>query len=299
MSFYLSVFTGICINVIGVLSIYIITGLNGLFSLGQASFMLIGAYAGGMLSISYNVPLPVGIIVGVIIGIIFALILGIPTVKLGRDYVALVTFGFGQAIVALLNNMANITGGALGLSGVSKQTTALIAFLGLVFTIFIVYSFKKSKYGRQSLAIKSDPLAAAAMGINVDRIKLISFVFSGAIASFAGVLYVYFATYIEPGEFGWLKTADWIIMVFVGGINSFTGAIFSGIFLSALPETLRFAGVWRIMIYCVIVLIILNFRPQGLFGSYEFSITGIIRWLKVKQNTFSKKSRRSRKEEEK
>lgn len=299
MSFYLSVFTGICINVIGVLSIYIITGLNGLFSLGQASFMLIGAYAGGMLSISYNAPLPVGIIVGVIIGILFALILGIPTVKLGRDYVALVTFGFGQAIVALLNNMANVTGGALGLSGVAKQTTALLAFLGMILTIFIVYSFKKSKYGRQSLAIKSDPLAAAAMGINVDRIKLISFVFSGAIASFAGVLYVYFATYIEPGEFGWLKTADWIIMVFVGGINSLTGAIFSGIFLSALPETLRFAGVWRIMIYCIIVLIILNFRPQGLFGSYEFSISGIIKRLRGKQNTFSKISIRSRKEEEK
>lgn len=299
MSFYLSVFTTICINVIGVLSIFIITGLNGLFSLGQASFMLLGAYAAGMLSTSFNMPLPVGIIVGVITGIIFALIVGIPTVKLGRDYVALVTFGFGQAIVALLNNTANLTGGAMGLSGVAKETTTLIAFLGLVFTVFIVYSFKKSKYGRQSLAIKSDPLAAAAMGINVDRIKLVSFVLSGAIASFAGVLYVYYATYVEPADFGWLKTADWIIMVFVGGINSLTGAIFSAVFLSALPETLRFAGVWRIMVYCIIVLVILNFRPQGLFGSYEFSISGIIKWLKVKRNTFSKVSKRSRKEEEK
>lgn len=114
----------------------------------------------------------------------------------------------------------------------------------------------------------------------MSRIKLITFTLGGAISAFAGTLYVHFTTYVEPNGFGWLTSAGWIIMVFVGGINSLTGAIFSGMLLSALPEILRFADEWRIVIYSAIVLIVVNFRPQGLLGSYEFSITRIIRWFK-------------------
>lgn len=269
MSYFFSVFTIVCVNLIGILSIYVITGLNGMFSIGQASFMLIGGYTAAMVSVYLKLPMVVGVIAGVFVGALLALILGIPTVKLRKDYVALITFGFGEAIVALLNNMVSITGGAQGISNISKRTTPWLAFLSLVFVIFIVYNFQKSKYGRQSLAQKSDPLAAAAMGIDVNRIKLISFVFGGAIAALAGVLYVHFTTYIEPLGFGWQKSAEWLIMVFVGGINSLVGVLFTGALFSALPEILRFAGLWRIVFYCIIVLTIVNFRPQGIFGSYE------------------------------
>lgn len=279
LTFIIQIFASVCINMTGMLSLFVITGLNGMFSMGQASFMVIGAYAAGMCSTLLKLPFPIGVVVGIAVGALFALLVGLPTVKLRRDFVALITFGFGEAIIAFLNNFVEITGGAQGLSRVSKDVTPLIAVLGLVFTIFVVYNFKKSKYGRQSLAVKSDELAAAAMGINVNRIKLISFVLGGAIAAFAGTLYVHFFTYVEPNGFNWLRSAEWIIMVFVGGINSLTGALFSGMLLGALPEVLRFAEQWRIVVYSVIVLLIVNFRPQGVLGSYEFSITRIVRWL--------------------
>lgn len=280
MDYFLSVFTVVCVNLIGILSIYIITGLNGMFSIGQASFMLIGAYTAGMLSVYLRIPMSIGILAGIFVGALFALILGIPTVKLRKDYVALITFGFGEAIVALLNNMVSITGGAQGLSNISKETTPLIAFLTLVFVIFLVFNYQKSKYGRQSLAQKSDQLAAAAMGIDVNKIKLISFIFGGAIAALSGVLNVHFTTYVEPTGFGWQKSAEWLIIVFVGGINSLVGVLFTGAVFSALPEILRFVGLWRIVFYCVIVLLIVNYRPQGIFGSYEFSLKRTIDWIK-------------------
>jgi branched-chain amino acid transport system permease protein len=286
MDYFFSVFTVVCVNLIGILSIYVVTGLNGMFSIGQASFMLIGAYTAGMVSVNLKLPMGVGVIAGIVVGALFALILGIPTVKLRKDYVALITFGFGEAIVALLNNLVSITGGAQGLSNISKKTTPWIAFLTLILMIFLVYNFQKSKYGRQSLAQKSDPLAAAAMGINVNRIKLISFVFGGAIAALAGTLYVHFTTYVEPVGFGWQKSAEWLIMVFVGGINSLIGVLFTGALLTALPEILRFAGLWRIVFYSVIVLTIVNFRPQGIFGSYEINFKHIYFRIKSFIQTF-------------
>ncbi len=287
MSFILTVFAAVCINMIGMLAIFVITGLTGKFSMGQASFMAIGAYAAGMIALSFKVPALIGILVAIFVGVFFAFLVGLPAVKLRNDYVALITFGFGEAIVAILNNFASITGGAMGLSGIPKKTTPLIAFLALVFCIYIVYSFKKSKYGRQCLALKSDELAAAAMGINVNRVKLIAFMLGGALAAFAGAIYVHFTTYVEPMGFGWLKSADWIIIVFVGGLNSLTGAVVAGLFLGSLPELLRFASVWRILVYCVIVLLIVNFRPQGIFGTYELNIYDIIRWFKRKLQAIS------------
>ncbi len=280
MNFVLRVFSTVCINMTGMLSLYVITGMSGMFSMGQASFMAIGAYAAGMVAVNLHLPMIVGVLAGIVVGALFAFLVGLPAIKLRRDFVALITFAFGEAIVALLNNFVSVFGGAQGLSGVPGKTTPLIAFLGLVFAIYVIYSFQKSKFGRQSLAVKSDELAAAAMGINVSRIKLIAFTLGGAISAFAGTLYVHFTTYVEPNGFGWLTSAGWIIMVFVGGINSLTGAIFSGMLLGALPEILRFADEWRIVIYSAIVLIIVNFRPQGILGSYEFSITRIIRWFK-------------------
>ncbi len=280
MSYVGSVVTTVAINMISVLAAYIVTGLGGMFSMGTASFMLIGAYASGMLCVSFGINLWLGIIIGMAIGMGFAFLIGTPVVKLRMDYIALITFGFGEAIVAFINNTNNITGGAQGLSGISKETTLPIALIALGIVIFITYGYSKSKFGRQSLAIKNNPLAAAAMGVNVNRVKLLAFVLSGGIAALSGVLYIYNTTFIDPSGFGWLTTAGWIIIVFVGGINSLTGAICTGAILSVLPEVLRSAGELRTIIYCIVVLVIVNFRPQGLFGQKEFSIKGIANWFK-------------------
>jgi branched-chain amino acid transport system permease protein len=141
----------------------------------------------------------------------------------------------------------------------------------------MIASFKNSRFGRQCLAIKSDELAAAALGIDVASIKLLVFVLAGGISGFAGALWVHTTTYIDPSAFSFVQSSMWIIMVFFGGINSLTGSIFAGIFLGMLPEVLRFSNELRIAIYCGVVLFIINFRPQGLFGTTELNFATIRR----------------------
>jgi branched-chain amino acid transport system permease protein len=195
----------------------------------------------------------------------------------------LVTLGFGEAITALLNQAQSITGGALGFSGIPKITTLPLALISAIACIVLISFLKNSKYGRQCIAARSDELAAKTMGINVPQIKMIAFLISVAVTSYAGVLYAFFTTYVDPGIFGWKKSAEWVIMVFFGGVNSLTGSIIGTVILTALPEVLRFAADYRTVFYAVLVLIIINFKPTGLFGEYELSLVNLLKRLSGKK----------------
>lgn len=277
MHFYISIIVFTMISVIAVTGVYVLTGLTGMFSLGQASFMAIGAYISGVLVVKAGVPFWLAAVVAISVSLAVGYIVGLATVKLRRDYISLVTLGFGEAITALLNQTQSITGGALGFSGIPKKTTLGLALVSALVCIFLVSWFKNSKYGRQCLAAKSDELAAKAMGINVPRIKMIAFLLSIAVTSYAGVLYAFFTTYVDPGIFGWKKSAEWVIMVFFGGVNSLTGSVVGTIILTILPELLRFAAEYRTVFYSILVLLIINFKPTGLFGEYEFSVRNLMR----------------------
>lgn len=264
-----SVLVFTCISIVGVSGVFLITGLTGMFSLGQASFMAVGAYTSGLLVVRFGLPFPAAAFLGVLAGVLSGLLVGLPTVRLRRDYIALVTFGFGEAIIAILNNLTNITGGAMGLVGIPPKTTLLMASLSALVCLWLVWNFKFSRYGRQCIAIRTDELAARSTGIHTDRVKLVTFLLAAGISAYAGVLYGFYTTYVDPGLFNWTRSAEWIIMVFFGGLGSISGAVVSAILLGTLPELLRFASEWRILLYCVIVLGIINFRPRGLFGEHE------------------------------
>ena len=261
---------------IGVLGSYLVTGLTGLFSFGQAAFFSVGAYTAAVLVKNMEVPFLLAVPAAMAVGLVAGLIVGYPTVRLRRDYISLVTFGFGEAIIALLNNSTNLTGGAMGLSGIPRYTNFAVVWGSVAICLALVAGYKYSKFGRQCLALRTDELAAKAMGINVYRVKLVTFLFAAAMTSYAGVLYAFYTTYVEPGAFGWIVSAEWIIIVFVGGINSLTGSVFATLLLTGLPEVLRFASEWRIAAYCIIVLLIINFRPIGLFGEFELTL----QWLR-------------------
>lgn len=281
MDYFLStvVFTGI--TLVGVLGVYLITGLTGLFSLGQAAFMAIGGYVAAVLVKNLNVPVPLAVVAAIATGTLAGLLVGYPTVRLRRDYISLVTLGFGEAIVAVLNNSANITGGAMGISGIPQLTTLPVLGVSVVVCLAIVILYKNSKYGRQCLALRSDELAAKSMGIDVCRIKLVTFLLASAITSYSGVLFGFYTTYLEPAAFNWVISAEWTIIVFVGGVNSLTGAVLATILLSGLPELLRFAAEWRIAIYCVIVLLIINYRTSGIMGERELTWSAVQRlWMR-------------------
>ena len=271
MALLSNVLTQVFITLIAVTGVYVLTGLTGMFSLGQAAFMAIGAYASGLLVIRAGLPIPVAMILAVLLAIVIGYLIGYPVVRLRRDYISLVTLGFGEAIAALLNRMTTLTGGAAGLTGIPRKVTLLIAAVSAIAAIILVAFFKTSKYGRQCIALRGDELASKAMGINVSKVKMTAFLLSVALTAYSGCLYAFYMSYVDPSAFGWKKSADWVIMVFFGGVNSLTGSTLGAFILSALPQMLRSLQDYRYVIYAVLVLIIINFRPSGLLGEWELT----------------------------
>ena len=270
-----NILTQVFITLIAVSGVYVLTGLTGMFSLGQAAFMAIGAYASGLLVIRAHIPFVLACIIAVAMATGIGFLIGYPVVRLRRDYISLVTLGFGEAIAALLNRMTTLTGGANGLTGIPRIVGLGITLVSAVAALTLVAFFKTSKYGRQCIALRGDELAAKAMGINVTKVKMTAFLLSVALTSYSGCLYAFYMSYVDPSGFGWKKSADWVIMVFFGGVNSLTGSTLGAFILSALPQVLRGLQNYRYVIYAVIVLIILNFKPSGLLGEWELSIRGI------------------------
>lgn len=275
MALLTNVLTQVFITLIAVAGVYVLTGLTGMFSLGQAAFMAIGAYASALLVLRLHVPLVLAVILAVAMAVAVGYLIGYPVVRLRRDYISLVTLGFGESIAALLNRMTTLTGGASGLTGVPRRVGFWTALISAVVAIALVAFFKTSKYGRQCIALRGDELAARAMGIDVTKIKMIAFLLSVALTAYSGALYVFYMSYIDPTGFGWKKSADWIIMVFFGGVNSLTGSTLGAFILSALPQVLRSLQNYRYVIYAILVLLIINFRPSGLLGEWELSPRGL------------------------
>ena len=254
--------------------------MTGMFSLGQAAFMAIGAYGSGILVTKLSVPIYLAWPAGVVMAVVIGFVVGLPTVRLRRDYISLVTLGFGEAITALLNRATTLTGGASGLTGIPKETTLGIALASAIVIIALITLFKNSKYGRQCIAVRSDELAAKAMGINVPKVKMIAFLISVAVTAYGGCLYAFYTAYVDPTLFGWKKSAEWVIMVFFGGVNSLTGSILSTVVLSGLPEVLRFLQSYRAIIYAVLVLLVINFKPAGLLGEWELTPANLRRIIR-------------------
>ena len=278
-----NILTQVFITLIAVAGVYVLTGLTGMFSLGQAAFMAIGAYASGLLVLRAHLPIALACVLAVVMATGVGFLIGYPVVRLRRDYISLVTLGFGEAIAALLNRMTFLTGGASGLTGIPRTVGLGITAVSAVVVLTLVAFFKNSKYGRQCIALRGDELAAKAMVINVTKVKMTAFLLSVALTSYSGCLYAFYMSYVDPTGFGWKKSADWVIMVFFGGVNSLTGSTLGAFILSALPQALRSLQSYRYVIYAILVLIILNFKPSGLLGEWELSPRNI-RALFTKRN---------------
>lgn len=278
-----NILTQVFITLIAVAGVYVLTGLTGMFSLGQAAFMAIGAYASGLLVLRAHLPIALACVLAVVMATGVGFLIGYPVVRLRRDYISLVTLGFGEAIAALLNRMTFLTGGASGLTGIPRTVGLGITAVSAVVVLTLVAFFKNSKYGRQCIALRGDELAAKAMGINVTKVKMTAFLLCVALTSYSGCLYAFYMSYVDPTGFGWKKSADWVIMVFFGGVNSLTGSTLGAFILSALPQALRSLQSYRYVIYAILVLIILNFKPSGLLGEWELSPRNI-RALFTKRN---------------
>lgn len=289
MRLFLYVLTQVCITLVSVCGIYILTGLTGMFSLGSAAFMAIGAYVSGLLVLNFGMNMYLAFLLAIVFAVAVGYIIGFPVVRLRRDYISLVTLGFGESIAQLILLLSQYTGGAFGLIGVPRKVNVWFTLVAAIIAITLTALFKTSKYGRQCIAVKSDELAAKAMGINASKVKMIAFLLSCAMTAFAGCMYAFYVGYVGPTDFGWKKSADWVIMVFFGGVNSLTGSIFGGAFLTFLPQYMQALNKYRYIVYAILVLFILNFKPNGLFGEWELTPRNMKRALrsfdrKIKKN---------------
>ncbi len=275
MGYFVDLGTLFLISLTAVVGVFALTGLTGLFSFGQGGFMALGAYTAVLSNMRLGVPFPIALLLGVAVSSFAGLIIGIPALRLRRDFFALATFGFGEAVTALFQMFTQITGGTMGLPSIPRYTEFWMALLAAAVAVYAVAHLKNSKFGRQSIAIRNDELAAQAIGIDAFRHKLAVLVFSAALCGLAGGLQGFFIHYVDPRIFNWTTSVEQVIIVYLGGINSLTGTLVSAFVLAAIPEVFRFASLWRVVIYAILIILTMNLRPQGLMGEWEFSLPAI------------------------
>ena len=264
------------VNAIMAISVNVICGITGQLSLGQAGFMAIGSYTTIILTQTVGLPMPVSIALAALITVIFGILIGFPTLKLQGDYLAIVTLGFGEIIRVLLVNFKGITGGANGLRFttifVARADYAYLVVIGmLVVVIILLQNFIRSTYGRAILAVREDEIAANSNGVSVFKYKMIGFAVASCIAGIGGALYAPFIGFVKPDLASFNRSIDYLIFVVLGGMGSVTGAVIAAFVLTYLQEFLRFLQDYRLLIYPLILIFVMLFRPQGLLGMKEIS----------------------------
>jgi len=292
--YYYDITLSIGINVILAVSLNLVNGYTGQFSLGHAGFMSVGAYAAACFTtfltgflhllsplgnfVSTSVFFGLALFAGGLAAGITGLLVGIPSLRLKGDYLAIVTLGFGEIIKVIIENV-DALGGARGLSVDAGYTNLFWVYAMAAITIYVVLNLVNSTYGRGFLTVRDDEIAAEAMGINTTKYKVLAFSLAAFFAGIAGGLYAHFKQYINPEGFGFLRSVDIVTMVILGGMGSTAGVTIGAIVLTILPEWLRavadnpalphwLAGLManRMIPYSLLLIIMMLARPQGLFG---------------------------------
>jgi len=264
----------ICINIILAVSLNLITGFTGQFSLGHAGFMSIGAYVCAITTI--RIPTTLGFILGVFLGASVAALIGclvgLPTLRLRGDYLAIATLGMSEIIRIIFLNL-KITNGAAGLNGIPQFVNWVWLFIFTAGTILLITNFLKSSHGRACISIREDEIAAEAMGINTTKYKVLSFTIGAFCAGIAGALYASYYYFLKPDLFGFLKSIDILVIVVLGGMGSISGSILAAILLALISTFLQSFPEVRMVFYSLLLVVIMIFRPQGLMGSKEISLS--------------------------
>ena len=271
MDYELNVVMLACINMIAVLGLAVFTGFTGLFSLGHAAFVGIGAYTSGVLTYHWNVPFFFALLAGVAAAGLSSLIIGIPTLraKLRSDYFAIAILGFGEALRVCLENLS-ITNGARVLSVDELSSPAWILGI-LISSLLVTRNFLKSRFGVLFVAIREDPVAAEMAGIDLFKMRLFSLVVSASLCGASGALLAHRLAFIQPVMFTLNQSTQLLASVIAGGIGSLSGPVIVSFVFTALPEMLRRLEMWRLPAYGLLLVLIMIYRPQGLLGYRELS----------------------------
>ena len=257
------------INIILAVSLNLITGFTGQFTLGHAAFMAIGAYTSAVFTAKLGQPFLVAIIASGIVASFAGILIGIPTLRLKGDYLAIATLGFGEIVRIIATNMDYI-GGAIGFNDIPQYTDWTWIYVMTVLTVLLIRNFINSYHGRACIAIRENEIAAEAMGVNTTFYKVLAFAIGAFFAGIAGSLYANYFYFIKPDSFGFMKSIDILVIVVFGGMGSIAGSIVGAIALSVISLFLQSIPDLRMVIYSVILFVIMVYRPTGLMGSTEF-----------------------------
>ena len=276
MAYIQAILTNSAIYIIAAMGLAILTGYTGLFSLGHAAFMAVGAYTATILTYFFHWPFVPALLMGVIAAVLVSLVVGYPTLraKLRSDYFAIATLGFGEALKVILENVA-LTEGARGLPGIQKLATPLNTAMFMVLTVWLCRNFLRSTYGRKIIAIGQDPVAAEMIGIRLLPNQMLSLAISAACAGLAGGLLAHYVTFIQPSIFSMDLSSLLTAGVVCGGMGSLTGPFVATALFVVVPELFRGLALWRLVLYGVLLVVIMNFRPKGLFGYEELSLNNL------------------------
>jgi branched-chain amino acid transport system permease protein len=292
--YFLDVLTGVGINVILAVSLNLVNGYTGQFSLGHAGFMSVGAYLSAAVTLLLG-PRLLGedggtalqqgllflgaLVAGGLAAAVAGLAVGIPSLRLKGDYLALVTLGFGEIIRVIFQNV-DALGGALGLNGIPNYTSAFWVFSFAAIAIFTVTSLVRSTYGRGFIATHDDEIASEAVGLNTTRYKIVAFVIGAFFAGVAGGLYGHFKLTITPTGFDFTKSIEIVVMVILGGMGNTPGVVLAAILLTLLPEVLRSVDQYRMVLYSLLLIALMLVRPKGLFNYDYAAIAGRV-WRRL------------------
>lgn len=273
--YYALLLIPICYNIILAVSLNLAAGFLGQLPLGHAGFMAIGGYASALFAQALNLPDPlrfaISLVFAGIVAAFFGVIIGLPALRLKGDYLAIITLGFGEIIRVIILNL-KFTGGAYGLKGIDSLTTVPNTLIWTIITIFVIYTIIKSRHGRAILSIREDEIASEASGISTTYYKVMAFTVSAAFAGVAGGLYAHYISILDPSNFGFMKSVEILVMVVLGGMGSIIGSVVSATVLTLLPELLRGFSQYRMIIYSLLLVVVMIFKPTGLFGKYDFSM---------------------------
>ncbi|RDW15772.1 branched-chain amino acid ABC transporter permease [Oceanobacillus arenosus] len=279
--FYTNTLIFICINIILAVSLHLVIGITGQFSIGHAGFLALGAYISAIMTMKLDMPFSFALFAGGIVAALAGLVVGIPSLRLRGDYLAIATLGFAEIIRIIFLNI-DYVGGAAGMQ-VTHATTWTTSFLCLILTIVVIVNFTNSRHGRACISIRENEIAADAMGINTTYYKVAAFVIGSFFAGIAGGLYAHNFYIIQPANFGFLKSFDILILVVLGGLGSLSGAVISAILLTVVSTFLQELPETRMIIYSLVLVLVMLYRPQGLMGTREITdYFGNWKWKRVK-----------------
>jgi len=261
-------------------SLNLVTGYLGQLPLGHAGFMAVGAYAAtifwrsGILSGQLSVI--AGIILAGLVTAVFGFLIGVPALRLRGDYLAIITLGFGEIIRSIIINVPSLTGGVQGLSYLPRYSTFLVVFICVILTCATIHMLMKSRHGRAILSIRDNEIAAESCGVNTTYYKVMAFVVSAFFAGIAGALFAGNFAILTPGSFDFMLSINILMMVVLGGMGSMVGSVISATILTSLPLVMQFLNQYRMIIFALMLIIVMIYKPTGLMGDYDFSLSRIL-----------------------